>query len=50
MQQEYQGGKWKDCIGSFLYHTKIDIHANNGLGRVIFKNKIIGRGPLREAV
>ncbi|MBK7357996.1 MAG: T9SS type A sorting domain-containing protein [Saprospiraceae bacterium] len=48
MQQEYQGGKWKDCIGSFLYHTKIDIHANNGLGRVIFKNKIIGRGPFKR--
>ena len=41
MQQEYQGGKWKDCSGSFLYHTKIDFNANNGLGRVIFKNKII---------
>lgn len=48
MQQEYQGGKWKDCIGSFLYHTKIDIKANNGLGKVIFKNKIIGRGPFKR--
>ncbi|HEX5625575.1 MAG TPA: T9SS type A sorting domain-containing protein [Saprospiraceae bacterium] len=48
MQAEFNYGIYKECNGSFLYHTKIDLTSNNGLGKVIFKNKIIGRGPFKK--
>ncbi|MBK8954750.1 MAG: T9SS type A sorting domain-containing protein [Saprospiraceae bacterium] len=46
---ELPRGIYENCPGAFLYQTRIDRNANGGLGRVIFKNRIIAWGPFKDS-
>lgn len=48
MGLENPQGIYKNCPGAYVYHTRIDKSANDGLGRVLFKNRIIENEPFKD--